>query len=207
MKSQSTIPSHSVIKQKGFTLIELIVVVVVLGFLGTYAAKAFSNAGITDASKAQALFEASTKFSQNTVLLAQAAGTSPIVTGSTLPSGATGCTTVLDVLVVGSSCFNHSTYPNAYTVSSVTAMPNLVQGTTGSYRVVGYNVTMEGGDNALTPHAFSYAAVPDGVVQQLVAKYGSNTTSLAAAGEFTNPVIRYGAPTAGRRTVTIYRPL
>jgi prepilin-type N-terminal cleavage/methylation domain-containing protein len=202
MKTQFHSPAPNLNKQKGMTLIELIIVVVVLGFLAIVAAKAFSNAGVTDGSKAQALFEASGKLSQNTVLLAQAAGTSPVVTGSTLPS--TG-NTLLDVLVTGVSAFNTTSYPNAYATSGVTAMPTLVQGSSGSYRVAGYALTMGGGNNA--PHTFQFASVPDGVTQILVAKYGSNATSLATAGDSTNPVIQYGTATAGLRTVTILRPL
>lgn len=200
MKSQ-----FKLFKQQGMTLIELIVVVVVVGILSLIAAKAFSNAGVTDGAKATSMFEAASKLSQNTVLLAQAAGTSPIVTGSTLPAGTTGATTVMDVLIGGQTNFANSTYPNAYASSGVTALTSVAQGSAGSYRIAGYAVTMGGGNNA--PHTFAFAAVPDSVTQQLVAKYGSNVATLSATGDSTNPVIQYGAPTSGLRTVTIFRPL
>lgn len=186
-------------KSTGFTLIELIIVIVVIGFLAIIGTNAFSNAGVSDGAKAQAMFESATKLSQNTVLLAQAAGTSSVVTGSTLPTNAT--TTLMDVLIRGETSFNTATYPNAWRTSGVTAMPSLAQGSGSAYTIAGYSVTMGGGGN--DPHTFTFADVPDSVTQHLVAKYGSSAASLAAAGDATNAVIRYGAPTSGLRTVTI----
>lgn len=190
-------------KQKGMTLIELIVVVVVVGILAVISVKSFSNAGVTDSSKAQALFEASAKLSQNAVLLAQAAGTSPVAEGSSMPK--TG-SKLIDVLINGPTVFDDTKYPNAYATSGITPLTSLAQGSAGNYRIAGYALTMGGGDNA--PHTFEFAEVPNGVTQVLVSKYGSNTPTLAADGDQDNPVIKYSAETSsGVRTVTILRSL
>ncbi|MQA40768.1 prepilin-type N-terminal cleavage/methylation domain-containing protein [Rugamonas aquatica] len=192
-------------RQSGVTLIELIIVVVVVGLLAIVGAKSFSNAGITDSAKAQAMYEAASKLSQNAVLLAQAAGTSSDATASTLPAGGAGATTLLDVLTGGPTKVSTS-YPNAWAQAGITPLSDVAQGEGANYKISNFAVTMAGG--GAQPHSFKFDNVPDSVVAALVVKFGSGTTPAnAAATDTTNGVVQYGASAGGLRSVTIFRQL
>lgn len=191
--------------QRGVTLIELIIVVVVVGLLAIVGAKSFSNAGITDGAKAQAMYEAATKLSQNAVLLAQAAGVSSDATTSTLPAGGAGATTLMDVLTGGPSKVS-SSFPSAWSQAGIAPLADVAQGSGASYKISNFPVTMSGG--GVQPHKFVFDNVPDSVVVPLVVKFGSGTApASAAATDTTNGVIQYGASTGGMRSVTIFRQL
>lgn len=192
-------------RQQGVTLIELIIVVVVVGLLAIVGAKSFSNAGITDNAKAQAMFEAANKLSQNAVLLAQAAGTSSDVASSTLPSGGAGATTLMDVLTGGAAKVSAS-YPYAWSQAGIAALADVAQGSGASYKISGFAVTMAGG--GALPHSFRFDNVPDSVVIALAVKFGSGSApASAAATDTSNNVVQYGASTGGLRSVTIFRQL
>ena len=188
-------------RQAGVTLIELIIVVLIVGFLAIVGARAFSSSGVSDTAKAQALFEGCTKISTNIVLLANAAGVSSVYTSNVMP--ATG-SNLLDVIANGSGSMA-TAYQSAWTEAGLTPLSDVLKGSGGSYTINGYAVTFGGGGTA--PHTCAMS-VPDAVVNALVDKYGSGTPPTSStATDTTNGTIRYTASTSGNRTVTIVRPL
>lgn len=191
-------------KQSGFTLIELVIVVVVLGLLAIVGARAFSNTNISEGSKAQAMFEGCSKLSTSAILVANEAGVSSAVTGSALPAGTAGATTLLDVLAGGFD--NMATaYQPAWTRAGVSPLSDVIKGSAGVYTLAGYALTFGGGGT--TAHT-CVVSVPDGVASALVVRYGAGTApALAADTDTSNATIRYTALASGNRTVTIRRPL
>lgn len=188
--------------QKGFTLIELVIVVMVLGILAVVVAKQFGS-GVSDGARAQALYESANKLTQNWSLLAQSAGTSTTIVGSPIPIAAGTSGNVLDLLIQGGSATTMSaTYLPAWATAGISSLSDIAQGTAGSYTIVGYGVTLGGGGT--TPLTVAFAGVPDTLTLQLVQKYGSKIATLAAS-DTTNSVIQYSTATAGARTVTILK--
>lgn len=187
--------------EAGVTLIELIIVVLVIGFLAIVGARAFSSSGVSDTAKAQALFEGCTKVSTNIVLLANAAGVSSVYASNAM--AATG-SNLLDVIANGSGSMA-AAYQSAWAEAGLTPLSDVLKGSAGSYQINGYTVTFGGGGTA--PHTCAMS-VPDSVVNALVDKYGSGTPpTTTTATDATNGTIRYTASTSGNRTVTILRPL
>lgn len=189
--------------QKGFTLIELVIVVVVVGFLALIMTKQF-GANVSNGAKAAALYEGANKLTSNWMLLAQTAGTSSVVASSVLPNGTTTpANTALDVLIGGRT--NVATaHQSAWDFSGLSPLRSLAQGSAGTYTIAGYGVTLGGGGS--TAMSVAYATVPDEIVLQLVQKYGSGVATLAAS-DSTNANIQYGTVSSGARTVTIFKQL
>lgn len=187
--------------QAGVTLIELIIVVLIIGFLAIVGARAFSSSGVSDTAKAQALFEGCSKISTNVVLLANAAGVSSVYASN--PMAATG-SNLLDVIANGSGSMA-TAYQPAWADAGLTPLSDVLKGSAGSYEINNYPITFAGGGTA--PHTCAFT-VPDSVVAALVTKYGSGTAPASStATDTTNGTIRYTASTSGNRTVTILRPL
>lgn len=190
--------------QQGMTLIELIIVVVVVGMLAIVGARSFSNANISDSSKAQALFEGCSKLSQSLVLLANEAGVGSQVSGSALPLGTGNYTTALDVLYSGTPAMA-TAYTSAWTRAGLSQLTDVIKGSNGSYTMAGFALTFDGGGT--TAHTCQMS-LPDSLAGALVQKYGSGTApATASATDTTNATIQYTAATSGNRTVTILRPL
>jgi prepilin-type N-terminal cleavage/methylation domain-containing protein len=186
--------------QKGFTLIELVIAVVVIGFMALIMTKQF-GANVSNGAKAAALYEGANKLTNNWMLLAQTAGTSSVISSSVIPAASSGA---LDVLIGGRTNVA-SAYQQYWDFAGLSPLRSLAQGSAGSYTIAGYTATLGGGGSS--PLSVAYATVPDEIVLQLVQKYGSGVSALVAAGDSTNANIQYGAPTAGARTITIYKQL
>lgn len=189
-------------RQTGMTLIELIIVVIVIGILAVVGARSFSNSGVTDNAKAAALYEATTKLSNNFVMLAQFAGVSSDYSSNTL--FVTGSSN-LDVLVQGPTKLKPE-YQSAWAQAGITALTDVAQGgpLATSYKIQGFTVTAAGG--GANPHTYQFS-LPEAVANALIVKYGSGTVPAATVADQAAPVIRYAALVNGMRTVTIVRQL
>lgn len=188
-------------KQKGFTLIELVIVVVILGVLALVVARQFGGS-VTNGAKANALYEAANKVTQNWALLAQQGGASTTVASSPMILA----TKTAEDVVVGGSPYVAAAYQAAWSQGGLIPLTDLAQGTpgAGAYTISSYAFTLAGG--GATPLEVTYAGVPDELVLQVVQKHGSGVTTLAAS-DATNAVVRYGTATAGMRSLTIRKPV
>lgn len=203
--------------QKGFTLIELVIVVLVLGVLISVVAAQF-NGGITDSARAMALYDASSKLSTNWQILNQNCGTPTNTTSNPI---FTGGATALDVLVVGpgtTAAPNIATqYTACYNTAGIRPLSDVIQGAKGGpYTVQNtYTVTMTGGGGIGSPLVVQFQNVSSEAVAALVTKYG-NPTDLNAQGgldpakaDTTGTTIQFTAEdaTTHLRTLQIIRPI
>lgn len=204
-------------KQAGFTLIELVIVVIIIGILATILFKVFGN-GVTNGAKSQALYSSAQKMAQNWDLLNQTAGTPKLVVGSVLTgaAGAGNATTfgavsgtsasVLDILMQGGDNVT-TNYKTSWVQSGVAPLNGIGTGIAGGpYFIQKYAVTLSGG--GALPLKVSYASVPEGIVADLVSKYGTTSEVVAgvlqSAADTTSKVVQFSPATAGTRTVDIF---
>jgi prepilin-type N-terminal cleavage/methylation domain-containing protein len=188
-------------KQAGFTLIELVIVVVILGILALVVSRQFGG-NVSNGAKANALYEASNKLTQNWALLAQQAGTSTTVASS--PLVLTGKVPE-DILVAGSA-YIATAYQGAWTQGGLIPLTDLAQGTAGGgvYTIASYPFSIAGG--GASPLSVTFNNVPDELVVQVVQKHGSGVATLAAS-DSANAVVQYGTATGGLRTMTVFKPI
>jgi MSHA pilin protein MshA len=188
--------SFQSIKQKGMTLIELIIVVVILGILAVVIAAQFTS-GTTNSAKAAAIYEGAQKMGTNWTLINQFCGKSTTISGNPIPAAGK---TALDVLLHGDTTVN-ATYATCYGQSNVKSLNMIAQGADGAETIEGFGVTLSGGGASMLN--VSYATVPDEIVLKLVQKYGSGVTALAASDN-SNNAIQYGTSNGdGTRTLTV----
>jgi Tfp pilus assembly protein PilE len=205
--------------QKGFTLIELAIVGLFLGLLAIFAISQFSGSA-TDATKANGIFEASTKIADNWALIAQSCGITNDITGWDLTTNASGTAATvaknnLDVLLgVTAASTNLTTCINS---SGVRPLTGVATGSAGAETIQGYAVTASNdtalfaGRNTLKLTYGSAAKyVPDTLILPLYNKYssvsGASTAStVPAAADATDKAIQFAASTA--RTLTIVKNL
>lgn len=199
MKLQNSLSRFkSKAKQAGLTLFELIVVIVIMGIIATFAAPQFTG-GVTNTAKAKVLYDASNKLSQNWMTLTMVAGTSSAVALSPLLD--TG-KKAEDILFEGASNVAPA-YASSYTSSSILPLRDLAQGTAGAYTIQGYSVAITGGGGPSSPLIFTFTGVPNEIILNLVKDYGSGAASLATS-DAAHPVIQYGTDSGdGKRNLTI----
>lgn len=188
--------------QKGFTLIEMIIVVVILGVLGAIVSRAIGS-GASSGATAAALYESSNKLASNWSILTTQAGQSSTVSSNPLVD-TVGGKTVEDVLIGGDSNMA-AAYTKYWKQAGIVPLTDIAQRDAGGfYTINSYKLTLGGGGT--TPISITFDAVPNEIVALVVQKHGSGVANLAT-DDLTNSVVRYSADTGGKRNLTILKPV
>lgn len=205
IKSFKSRPMQAIRKSKGFTLIELAIVAVFLGLLAIFAVSQFSGSA-TDATRANAMKDAATKIGQSWSMATTACGISTSVGVSPLAATASASNN-LSVLL-GTLPVN-PTYASCFSAAGVKPMSGLTQGVQGAETLFTFPVTLASpaGTSPRTLEV-SFGNVPDSIALQMYNKNSSaanaaSATTMPAAADTTDPLMRFTAPTAGARTVTL----
>lgn len=193
----------SIKRQKGFTLIELIIVVVILGILG-YVAMSVTS-GSPDPANATAMRSGAKELSKGIGYLHANLGNGLSATSNVLPASGLN---MLDVLMVGRDAVA-SSYRSSYDRAnmrplesdfSITRRPS--GSTPGQYQLLTYPVTFVSAGCTTGRVCVQFQRVPSSTLQELVAKYGINnfvpTTALS-----TGPVRYTAADSSNFHTVTL----
>lgn len=189
------------LKQKGFTLIEMIIVVVILGVLAIIVSRAIGN-GAGSGASAAALYESSNKLASNWTLLTTQAGQSTTVASN--PMVLSG-KSVEDVLIGGDTNMD-TAYVKYWKQAGIVPLTDIAQkDSNGYYTINSYRVALTGGGSS--PISITYTGVPEEIVALVVQKHGSGVATLDAAGDSTNAVVRYSVATGGKRDLTILKPV
>lgn len=186
--------------QRGFTLIELVVVVVIIGILISIVSP--NVIGSKDGANSQLMLKSATNIGENWSLLNQACGTSTAITASPIPAAGK---TVSDVLFGGSANVA-AAYTNCYSQSKILALAEISQpgASAGVYNVGGYAVTLAGGGTAALQ--IGYLLVPDSLTLLMAQKYNPTLAALAAS-DVASAVVQYSTVTTGTRTVTVFKQI
>lgn len=199
--------------QKGFTLIELAIVGIFLGLLAIFAITAFSGSA-TDTTRANSMFEATTKLADNWVLITQSCGISSDITATDLTGGtATGATAAANNLSVLLGTVQPSTArAGCVNTSGVRPLIGVSTGAAGAERIQGFTVTAENTTLQTRPAiGFTFGGtgnvVPDGLILPLLARYVDTAVTAVPATAATSDASSIRHSDSAARTLTIVKAL
>lgn len=203
-----TNPAAPAKKQSGFTMIELLVVIVILGALAIIASPMITEGQKT--ADTISYYDTATRmstawqFGTSKCQVSNRIGTSPVTTTA---SAANHLTLLVDGTGVA------ATYSGCWNSAKVEPLNRSgVRGSAGAYTFNGATVTIanfvQGSTNRV---ATTFSDVEDNSVLELVQKYGGQAgakalTALPAAADITDKSIQFGAGDAdGARSLTIIK--
>ena len=199
-------------KQGGFTLIELLTVVVILGILAYVSMSAFS--GSPDSANATAVRSAATELAKGVGYINANMGTGIKTTSSTKNKLLAGTSTMLDVLVVGSSAVstnmigngqNAQRYKEKFESLGMRPLESEIRvlnrpaaaGAAGTYSVMNYPVKFvdDTGDTGVEKCpdrkvCVQFTQITTPVLEELLSRFGMSYKTAGDEGE--NMPVAYG---------------
>lgn len=163
------------VRNKGFTLIEVMIVIAILGIIGTLAGRQFL--GFTESAKASAIYEIVNQINNEVEALGELHGVGPSVARAGIVK--TG-NSYLDVLSHGES-FVSSTYANRYKYSPHSQIRGLntlkmpTDGVAGEYEVQGMKISL---GTSTDKNDYIFENVDGVVLANYLAKYEKTETFL-----------------------------
>ena len=192
-------------RQRGFTLVEMVIVVIVLGILAIVAMNSLGNT--QGNAQAKALFDAAQKTNNAWMVLRQAGGIPADPTDANPAIQANN--TALDVLMEGET-FLETSYQSAYEAAGIAPLSDMATITTapvagtsaGAYEVNGFDYDMAlsaGGDKML----YTLADVPTEIVKVMWEPNMTAAFDATADTTGTGDKIQHTTATGGVHDLTI----
>lgn len=198
-------PKQTSFTQKGFTLIEMLVVVSVIGIVLLLAAPSLSN--VTSGATSKQVYDFAQTANRNWRLLNMKCGTTNDTATSPVVAAPITALKSLSLIINGSGVLNTGTYQSCWNEAGLVALHNKATGNvTDGFKVAGFPVSWSGGSGT-TPISFVFTGVPTEIALPLYKQYSSavgaqTATTIPAAADATDPMIQHTLPASGTVTLT-----
>lgn len=193
-------------KTHGFTLVELLMVIVLLGIIGAIASNSVFNTGSRDSASAQLVYGTGETIVSTWRDIVRSTRTSPNPTSGVFFEDAVH--DALDVITHGNVAVS-TTFDNWFTnfgpsrISTIATLTAPTATTTGVYAIEGdMVVSISGYDAATRAMSIQFTQVTSGVVEVLKAQYEPNSAFDAAAADNAG-VIQHSVAANNLHTLTV----